>query len=71
MKVFAPGSEERIILNKGFKEHVLEALAESYTNITCNSVMVTWVSPAKGNLTSCQAEGNKSLIVLIPLKFHH
>ena len=62
MKLNTPsGVNENFFLKKGFGEYVLNASAQPYAAIDCSSVKITWVSPSKGNLRSCRAEGKKSV----------
>ena len=56
--------EEKVELKKGFGNYSINATAKSHPNITCSSVMITWVSLTKGNVHSCQAEGKENLIRL-------
>ena len=53
--IFTPIVEGTILLKEGFGKYVLNS--ESHTDISCSSVMITWVSQTEGNIKSCQAEG--------------
>ena len=61
VNIIPPVGEESFNLTKGFNHHVLEASAESYRAITCNSVRIIWVASTKGNISSCQAKGIENL----------
>ena len=59
VKFTTPTGVEIINLHKGFGEHVLNISAESYSEISCSSVIITWESPTQGNILSCQAAGKE------------
>ena len=60
VKITVPSGleENHIDLQKGFGEYIFEASAVSYAKITCTSVIITWMSPTKNVLKSCQATGD-------------
>ena len=63
MNITTPrGVKETVDLKKGFGKYIFKASAESYAAITCNSVMITWVSQLKGDPKTCQAKGKHTLI---------
>ena len=63
VKINTSNGLEIIHLTKDFGKYVLTISAEPYSAISCSSVNITWVSPTKGNLLSCQSEGDENLIV--------
>ena len=56
--------KEKVDLKKGFGQYIFEASAESYSDISCNSVMITWISSTKGKIQSCQAEGKRNVKIM-------
>ena len=67
MNISVPSGVEIISLKKGFGEYVLNISADSYTDITCSSVKITWMSPTEGDVKVCQAEGKEKLVMLTHL----
>ena len=57
------GSFETVKLKKDFGKYVLNTSADSYDALSCNSAIITWVSPKLEIYLSCQAEGGENFPV--------
>ena len=65
-----PIDSASVNLTKGFGEHIFEASAESSTAITCKSIMITWLSQTRGNISIHQEEGKYSSEALSLIQLH-